>query len=966
MIFAAKSGLEDKMLKRSILRAISLLLALVTALSVVILLPSCSGTPDSGSPNTDTQQSTVPSDNTPPAPQFEENPALKITELMVVNTVGAKDENGKTSPWIEFLNVSENEIELSEYSLQIDSGVRVTLPEKKLAPGEYALVFTNRETGANSVALTLSASRGALTVTHGDKISQNFVYNNKAANHSFIVANGSETPFPTPGYETVLEKDNLVISELIASNSLFPINGVDCDWIELYNASENAIDLSTYYASTDSVQPYRANLPHVTLGSGEYIVLACEKDLPFKLSKEGESVYITRNDGVLAASVTFGLMEKNTSWTFDNGISYIPSPGHPNTSEGYAASITDRRGLVITEVVSSNTKYSKFNKNYCDMVEIFNSSDEAVLLSDYYLSDKGSEPKMYRLPEITLEPGAYHVIYCDADVEGAAPIGISSDGENIWLTREDGYIADALKVPDIPLNRSWGRYENKLVYFSTPSMGSANPAGGHETITATPLASSPSGNYADALDITLSGEGNIYYTTDGTQPSNTSKKYSGETISVSANTSIRAIAYNGDKIPSYEVTYNYFIAQPDYTLPIIKISMSNDDLFGESGIYTNYNSKKEKTAHCAFYVDGNEEFSINCGIKVFGAYSRRFPKKSFQLEFRTSYGKGRLDYKIFENLSIDSFNNIVLRSGSQNCYATDAMIADEYASSLAAYSGNMPELLVQAYRPCHLYLNGEYWGIYFIREKVDDDFIADHCGVSKDSVTIIDWTNTLNTGSSKQGWNEIWNAVYGSKKRNFSKDENYKWLADQLDLESFADLIIMRMWAGDKDLPNIRAFKSPEYDDGKWHFILHDNDMSFRANWTRFNYFLNDSATKKTHALFRALMENTQFQEYFLGRMAYQLKTTLSVENAHARLDEMIAEIENDMPYQIARWKNDNNSYMTHLPSMNKWRDNVTYLYYCAGDLKIERFVQDAAKALKLDAEGVKKYLGEEFVEYVQ
>jgi len=950
------------MLKKFLLRTLSLVLV---AASLTGILVSCKQDESTISPSTDSSNTTPPTEGGESAPIYEEDPALNITELMVVNTVGAKDENGKTSPWIELYNSGDAELELSEYSLQVNALARVVLPAKKLAAGEYALIFLNGTAGESSIASSLSESKGIITLTHGDKISHVVNYTNKSANHSFITANGSETPFPTPGYETVREKDNLIISELMASNSLFPINGADCDWIELYNASESAIDLSTYYASTDSVQPYRAQLPNTVLGSGEYIVLACEKDVPFKLSKDGESVYITRNDGVLAASVTYDPMEKNTSWTHDIGVCDAPSPGYANTHKGYIASVTARSGLIISEVVSSNTKYSPLNKQYCDMVELYNNSDAPILLSDYFLSDKGSQPQFYRLPEVTLEAGAYYVIHCDADVSGAAPIGISSDGENIWLTRADGFISDALKVPDIPLNRSWGRFEDKLLYFSTPSMGKENPAGGYERITATPLASSPSGSYASAIDVTLSGEGNIYYTLDGTQPSNASKKYSGETINVSKNTSIRAIAYNGDKIPSYDVTYNYFINQPDYELPIIKISMSDDDLFGSSGIYTNYNSKKEKLAHCAFYVDGNEEFSINCGIKVFGAYSRRFPKKSFQLEFRTKYGKGRLDYKIFENLNIESFNNIVLRSGSQNCYATDSMIADEYASSLAAYSGNMPEILVQAYRPCHLYLNGEYWGIYFIREKVDDDFIADHCGVSKDSVTIIDWTNTLNTGSSKQGWNTIWSAVYGSKKRDFSKDENYKWLADQLNLESFADMIIMRMWAGDKDLPNIRAFKSPEYDDGKWHFILHDNDMSFRANWTRFNLFLNDSSTKKTHALFRALMENAQFREYFLGRMAYQLTTTLSVENATARLDEMISEIKNDMPYQIARWKNDNNSYMTHLPSVKKWNSNVEYLYYCVGDLKIERFVKDAANALSLSKEDVQKYMGEEFAKYL-
>ncbi len=950
------------MSKKGFSRIISMLLAFVMILSSMLFLVSCSD----DKPNDKTNEQGGEGDsNENNQPTVEEDPALIISELIVVNNVGAEDENGKTSPWIEFHNVSENEVDLADYTLTIDTKTGIKLPSIKISSGEYAIVFVNGIDSGSSINAKLS-SKGIITLKHGSLISHKVVYTNTSANHSFLTSNGSETPFPTPGYESVREKDNLIISELMASNSLFPINGVICDWIEIYNASEKAIDLSDYYMSTDSTMPYRARLPEITIEIGEYIILCCEKDIPFKLSKSGESVYLTRNDGVLAASVTYEALEEDTAWTYDKGVVNYPSPAHENTERGSVLAITGRKGLVITEVISSNTKYSPFNKKYCDMVEIFNGTDEPIDLSKYFLSDKESELQKYRLPEVTLEVGKYYVIYCDTDVKDAAPIKISSDGEEIWLSREDGYVSDALRVPDIPVNRSWGRYEDKLVYFSTPSFGKAN-SDGYETLTQTPLASYQSGIYAQPISVTLSGEGTIYYTTDGTKPTTSSPKYTGQEITVDKTMAIRAIAYSGNKIPSYSVTYNYFINIPDYDLPIIKISMSDDDLFGEKGLYPNYNSKQEKQANCAFYIDGKEEFSIDCGIKVFGAYSRRFPKKSFQLEFRAQYGKGRLEYPIFENLDIDSFNNIVLRSGSQNAYITDTMFTDEFMTSLAAYSGNCPEVLVQAYRPCNLYLNGEYWGVYFIREKIDDDFIADHFGVSKSSVTIIDWPNSVSTGSSSQGWSEIWKKVY-TNKLDFSKDENYKWLADQIDLESFADMLIMRMYSGDQDLGNIRAFKSPEYDGGKWHFILYDNDISFRsysALQNRFNIFLKSTAYNRTHALFRALMKNSQFKEYFLERLALQLNTTLAPENAQKRFDEIYAELEHDMPYNIDRWRNDNNSYMTHLNSMSRWKKNSENMRYWISEVRVKWFVKDVAKTLGFGEEEIAKYMGEEFVKYL-
>ncbi|MBP3333034.1 MAG: CotH kinase family protein [Clostridia bacterium] len=949
----------------------SAFLAFIMILSALLSLAGCMGeqdTPPSGEENKNDPPVETPGDPNPPEdnrPSVEEDPAVIISELIVVNNVGAEDANGKTSPWIEFHNVSDKEVDLADYTLSIDSTSGIKLPTIKIAAGEYAIVFANGIESDSSINATL-ASKGLITLMHGDAISYKVLYTNKTANHSFLTANGSETPYPTPGYETVREKDNLVISEVMASNSLFPIDGVICDWMEIYNASEKDIDLSDYYASSDSTMPYRARLPEIIIKSGEYIIICCEKDIPFKFSKNGESVYLTRNDGVLAASVTYEALEEDTVWTYDKGVVSYPSPGYENTEAGSISAIMSRKGLIISEVISSNTKYSPFNKKYCDMVEIYNSSDKAIDLSKYFLSDKESELQKYRLPEVTLEPGKYYVIYCNTELSTAAPIGISSEGEEIWLSNEEGYVSDALAVPAIPVNRSWGRYENKLVYFTTPSFGKANPEG-YETITQTPLASHSSGVYSQSITVTLSGEGTIYYTTDGTKPTTSSAKYKGQAIKVDKTMAIRAIAYNGNKIPSYSVTYNYFIDIPDYELPIIKISMSNEDLFGEKGLYPNYNSKQEKQANCSFYIDGKEEFSIDCGIKVFGAYSRRFPKKSFQLEFRSEYGKGRLEYPIFENLNISSFNNIVLRSGSQNAYITDTMFTDEFMTSLAAYSGNMPEVLVQAYRPCNLYLNGEYWGVYFIREKIDDDFIADHFGVSKSSVTIIDWPNSVSTGSSSQGWSEIWKKIY-TNKLNFAKDENYKWLADQIDLESFADMIIMRMYSGDQDLGNIRAFKSPEYDGGKWHFILYDNDISFRsysALQNRFNVFLKSNSYTRTHALFRALMQNSQFKEYFLERLAFHLNTTISPESAQARFDEIFAELEHDMPYTIDRWRNDNNSYMTHLNSMTRWKKNSDNMRYWISEVRVKWFVKDVAKTLGFGADEIAKYMGEEFVKYL-
>lgn len=888
---------------------------------------------------------------------MEEHPSLRITELMVVNTVGITDKDGKRSGWLEIQNCGSDPVQLSEYSMALGNGEKVSLPDKTLKPGEYTVIFASGKQSSDSVGFTLTV-QGVLLIYHGDLCTDKVEYYNGTANYSYVRETGGETAEPTPGGESAKEKDSLVISELMSTNDLYPIDGALCDWIELLNTGENDIDLSGFYASNSYENRYGCQLPEKVLKPGEYIVLACGRDLTFNLSKDSDKVFITRSaDGVIVTSRVYDEpMEKNTAWTYDRGTVNQPSPGQPNTEEGWLIAIGERKGLLISEVISSNSKIAPVNGECYDMVELWNNSDSAINLSDYYLSDKSGELQRYRLPEGTLNPGEYTVVYCDGS--NYAPFKISSSGEKLYVSDGSGKVIDALKIPKIPANYSWGRYDGKLVYFTTTSFGKANPEG-NATITAVPLVSAAGGFYDAALGVTLSGEGNIYYTLDGSKPDRNSTLYQGETIQIQKTASLRVVAFDGSKIPCEVKTYDYFISEPSYSLPVVKISIKDSDFYGEkTGIYTNYNKDMEKEIGLSYYVNGEAAFSVNCGLKVFGASSRQYAKKSYQLKFRSEYGMSELKYKIFDDLDIDSFNSLVLRSGSQSMMKYRTMMTDELVTSMAAKSGNMPGLLVQAYKPVDLYINSEYMGVYFLREKIDDDFVASHWGVSPESVTVINWVNTVKYGASDQGWHDIWDYVF-EKKTDLSVEANYKWVADQLDLESLADVYIMRMWGGDRDSGNIRAVKSPEYDGGKWHFMLFDCDLCFDVRTTQdeVEYIMTNSNLNRLHGIFRAMMKNTSFRDYFLERLGYHLKNTLTPEKAQARLDAIYNEILPDMPYNIERWK------ASYHPDVATWQAQYNALRRMIGDQRIGYFVKDTVKTFKLSADDVKRLLGEEFVE---
>ncbi len=864
-----------------------------------------------------------------PDVQKEDSPLLEITEIMVQNSVGATAPDGQPHPWIELM--AKESIDLSEYSLLYSDGSSYNLPKVSLKAGEYYLVFMYED----GFDITPDTS-ARLSLMHGDYLCQSLVYINRSENCSYIVKDGSESSTPTPGYENVLDADKLIITELMCDNSLYPIDGALCDWIEIFNAGEVDLLLSDYWASDKPDIPYLSRLPEVTLKPGEYLVLCGDRELSFGLSKSGETVLLTRKDGVTSCSVTYEPFDENCSYTSDLGICKTPSPGYPNGKDGMYRYISDRGGLVINEVISSNSKYKKYNADYYDIVEIFNGTSESVNLGEYYLSDKSSNLQRYKLPDVTIKPGAFQLIYCTGDGGGDPDFGISSKGEKIFLTKEGGYVCDALNVPMLLHNMSYGRFEGKLAYFETPTLGSANKSG-FETMSAPPTSNFESGVYSGPISVTLSGEGSIYYTTDGTEPTVSSKIYKGESITFDKTSTLRMFCKGAGTVRSEEVSRSFAVGIPDYSLPLMMIAVENNSVFGSKGVY-NTSEKTELVARATYLVDGNEEFSVGCGLKIFGGMTRFYKKKSFQLKFRGKYGSSTLDYKVFDDLATESFNSLVLRAGGQSLL--NRLFNDEFATSLASTSKNMPSLLVQSYKPVNLYINDQYMGIYFMREKIDEDFVASHLGVSPDSVTVIDYMTDVKYGKNDAGWKELWTFI---NKNDLSVAENYKYVVDRVDIDSLIDFYIMEMWANNTDTGNVRVCRSTE-GDGKWRFILFDLDLGFgTANSGASTYLEKYSFKAKPYnAMLWQLLKNDEFYNYFNERLEFHLSSTLSVENVTARVNFIQNQIAADMPYEIDRWKKENSNYNQ---SVSEWNTSVkSLLTRRATQTYIERFRSEVAE----------------------
>ena len=861
---------------------------------------------------------------------YETDPALRMTEIMAINTVTAADSNGRYLPWIEIENVSSHAVQLSEYWIEIDGRSQFALPEYSLASGAYYVLFCEE-----------LAQRGSIELVHGDLTSDYCRYTCSGSDFSYLCAEGVETATPTPGYKNVRGADVIVFSEIAAINNVYPVkDGAASPFIELYNPAGEDIALGSYYISADPDDRYAAKLPDITAKSGEFTVINC-KSIGFEMPIYGGTLYLTRNDGVLGASAAYPSAKKNHSYCSD-GTWQRPSPGYPNTEDGRTAYAFARTGLVINEIIASNTKYNAKDGEYYDLLELKNTGSAEIELSDYYVTDTQKDLKKYNLPSKKLAPGELYVVVCTGTAGKYCPIGLSGDGEQLVISRKDGTISDVLEFPYIPTDRSWGRSSKEFVYFATPSIGSENGSG-FTSLSAKPESSMESGFYDGPFDVTLGGKGNIYYTLDSSRPTEKSKLYKGETISITKNTTLRAFCKDGEKIASDIVTFNYFINEIDLSLPVIKMSVVDKDFYGSDGIYTNYKGKNEIEGHIALYVDGKEEFSVNCGVKIAGQYSRKYPKKSYQVKFRAKYGNAKLKYDVFEDGEITEFNALVLRSGSEDYEFT--MMRDEVVGSMVADYAR--ETLVQKYRPCNLYINGDYIGVYYIREKINQDFVASYWDVDPDTVSILQSHYYIERGPNG-GWTELNKYI---QNHDLKTDAEFEYICEHFCIESLIDYQIFYTWADNRDEGNTRLCRSPDYDGGRWHYIFYDSDMAFglylqKKNPSTADFLFGTLTAKSGHhnaLIYKLLHNNKTFREMFLNRLEELCTTAFTNEEAVGHIAAIRDAIDHDMQY--TKYGVSYKSWKVYVPRM------IEYVTDRADVLR-----KEFSALLKLSKSDIKKY----------
>ncbi len=576
-------------------------------------------------------------------------------------------------------------------------------------------------------------------------------------------------------------------------------------------------------------------------------------------------------------------------------LSYQAPSEYANSGEELFQKNFSRSTLAINEVCAENFGfYVESIRIFADYIELVNTGKEPLSLKGLYLSDTCENLFLAPLPEeLVLDPGSFVLIYGEEDPAKLPASCYSVDfqlkpGETLFLSDKNG-ILDSVTIPRLLPGTSYSRREDGTGAFTQlwMSPGLSNQGAGYPLDA--PVLSLESGFYPEAVSLTLSSPqgASVYYTLDGSLPDTSSLRYqaplllsdaSAQENTLCLNTDISGMQYpyepptepldkavvvraramdpEGNYSPT--VTGVYFIGfqeKESYeNIPVLSLVADPEALFDpDRGIYvmgslyqeglaagevspdypwaelmpyTNYGQKGclyERNAHFDYFSPDQELlFSQEGGMRIRGNQSRNFPQKSFSLYSRERYGSSSFAPVFFESGA--SYSALTLNGSYQLAKVLiGPLVADRSVAT-------------QKYQPCQVFLNGEYWGLYYLMEKYDAAYAEHYFHVDAKDLLLIESTYTVANGDPEDL--RLFKSLRNLLEEDMSNPLYYQEAESQLDMQSLIDWLCTNIYVANTDTKplggNVFTWKSTEsgpllWQDGRWRWMLYDTDNSFGA-----------------------------------------------------------------------------------------------------------------------------------------
>jgi gliding motility-associated-like protein len=577
-----------------------------------------------------------------------------------------------------------------------------------------------------------------------------------------------------------------------------------------------------------------------------------------------------------------------------------------------------------------------------DWVELLNTTGSPIDLTGWYLSDRATNLAKWQIPSGSIPANGYKMVFCSKrnTVNGNQyhpNFNLSqTDGEWIILTNPSLVVVDSLKIKFLTKSdHSIGRSSNGAPTFSlfttpTPNAANANPVAFY---TPKPVFSLPPGFYNGNQTVSITcadPTATIRYTLDGTDPVVTSTAYTGP-ITLTTTKVLRAAAFSLN-LPSFIETNTYFL-NVSHTVPVVSVCSGGVQqlLQGSTNPPNRIGSFELFEDNGVFIDEGQGDFNKH------GNDSWAYAQRGFDYICRDQYGyNGDLDHQIFPEKSRNDFQRVILKPGASDNYPFEqgAHIRDAFIHTLSIRADM--RLDERTWRPAVVYLNGNYWGVYEIREKADDhDYTEYYYGQDKYSLYYLKtWGGTwqeYGAPNAQPNWTSLRNFVMNN---NMAVPANFNYVDSLLNWKSLADYFMINSYTVNQDWLNWntswwRGLDTAE-DKRKWRYTLWDMDATFghyinytgipdpsaNADPCNAENLPNPGGQGHTDILDKLINENPIVEQYYITRYADLINTSFSCTSMIALLDSMVNEIAPEMTAHCAKWGG----------TYNGWQSRVTQL----------------------------------------
>ncbi|MCC5805074.1 MAG: CotH kinase family protein [Opitutales bacterium] len=409
-------------------------------------------------------------------------------------------------------------------------------------------------------------------------------------------------------------------------------------------------------------------------------------------------------------------------------------------------------------------------------------------------------------------------------------------------------------------------------------------------------------------------------------------------------TVVRARAYR-DGAAGPVTTATYFVSAADafaYDMPVVSLSVDENGLFDFfDGIYVagvdhatgsgaricnwgNYNRRgreNERAAHIEFFADGSRFLEQAGGIRIQGNCSRQGAFKSLRLYGRSSglednvfdfpFFPERVPGAVYPDNTLH--RRLILRT--PNFY--DTAFSRLYQAVYEGVGGRV--------RPVKQFLNGEYWGMAFLRDRFDPYYLEYHYGLDPDNITIIgmsyrhefepipiSFSNRVYSLSSgipedMAAFDAMRSFIIGS---DMSDPVRFAEAEEWICIDSFIDHLVLKIFAGDDHYaPEIvywraREAKNDDFGDGRWRFFVKDFDSTLRSGNYVAGLATGTHPRPFGHELFTSLLDSPDFRTRFINRFADLLNTHFLPERFEEIIRHAYDEVAPVWPEVTARWRN--------------------------------------------------------------